>query len=307
VQRSLKNSLKTEGTLIIDGLIEGKIPALPAAEDKLRAWVHFARQAGLEFTLNLDGGNFSLLADNSPLPAKQFAPEPSEIISSAVGEMLKTIPPADRAKLSSTLRSIEYRPQQEVQTLYPIAPDGTVDSRQRIVDAKTHPPLPPLTTRERLRMGLFGLAAAIAVIALSAVFVDYRKLWHEIRTEVTTPRAEQIQIDNSTFADYFTVEKKDLSSDAKTLRLLLKRTARFPRTDADVIAATTQPTTRPILRRMTLDSLSRGYIRCEYFDSNGIFQNFHFARIHPLREHDSMELDLPLPLQSHPSKIIFTN
>jgi len=89
--------LKTEGTLIIDGLIEGRIPALPAAEDKLRAWVNFARSAGLEFTLNLDGGNFSLLADNSPLPAKQFAPEPSEIISRALSEMLKTIPPLTAA------------------------------------------------------------------------------------------------------------------------------------------------------------------------------------------------------------------
>src|SRR6185295_4506229 len=91
---------KIEGTLIIDGLIEGKIPALPGAEDKLRAWVNFARSAGLEFNLNIDGNSFSLLADNSPRPAAKFAPEPSEIISSALSEMLKTIPPADRAKLS---------------------------------------------------------------------------------------------------------------------------------------------------------------------------------------------------------------
>src|ERR1051325_3706328 len=137
--------MKTEGTLIIDGLIEGRLPALPAAEDKLRAWVNFARSAGLEFNLHLDGGSFSLLADNSPHLAKQFAPDPAEIICSAVAEMLKTIPPADRGKLSSTLRSIEYRPHQEVKTLYPITPDGAIDSRQRIVEAQTQPPPPPLS------------------------------------------------------------------------------------------------------------------------------------------------------------------
>jgi hypothetical protein len=299
--------VKLEGTLIIDGLIEGKIPALPGAEDKLRAWVNFARQAGLEFDLQLDGGSFSLLADNSARSAKKFAPEPSEIISSALSEMLKTIPPADRGKLSSTLRSIEYRPRQEVQTLYPITPDGNVDSRQRIVEAQTHAPPPPLTARERLRMGLFGLTAAIAVIALSAVFVDYPKLWREIREEVTTPSADQIQIDNSIFADYFTVEKKEISPDSKSLRLLLRRTEKFPRTESDFTAASTQPTTQPVLRRLTLDSLSRGYIRCEYFDSKGTFQTFHFARLHPLRQSETMELTLPFSPDSRPSRIVFTN
>ena len=106
-----------------------------------------------------------------------------------------------------------------------------------------------------------GLVAAVAVIALSAIFVDYRKLWHEIREEVTTPSADQFQIDNSTFADYFTIEKKEISSDAKSLRLLLRRTTKFPLTDTDFASAATQPTTQPFLRRLTFDSLSRGYIR----------------------------------------------
>ena len=298
---------KIEGTLIIDGLIEGKIPALPGAEDKLRAWVNFARAAGLEFDLQLDGGSFSLLADNSARSAKKFAPEPSEIISSALGEMLKTIPPADRGRLTSTLRSIEYRPRQEVQTLYQITPDGTVDPRQRIVEAQTHAPPPPLTLKERLRMGLFGLAAAVAVIALSAVFVDYSRLWREIREEVTTLSADAIQIDNSTFADFFTVEKKQISPDGKSLRLLLRRTSKFPLTDADFAAITTQPTTQPVLRRLTLDSLSRGYIRCEYFDNKGVFQSFTFARLHPLHQSETMELSLPLSLESRPARIAFTN
>jgi hypothetical protein len=299
--------LKTEGTLILDGLIEGRLPALPGAEDKLRAWVHFARHAGLDFNLNLDGGSFSLLADNSPRPAKKFSPEPSEIISSALSEMLKTIPPADRGKISSTLRSIEYRPHQEVQTLYPITPDGAVAPRQRIIEAHTHAPPPPLTTRERLRMGLFGLAAAIAVIAISALFVDYSKLWHEIRAEVSTPRADQIQIDNSIFADYFTIEKKALSPDSKSLRLLLRRTPRFPLTESDFTSASTRPSTQPNLRRLTLDSLSSGYIRCEYFNANNSFQSFHFTRLLPLRQSETLELILPLPPDSLPARIVFTN
>ena len=298
--------MKVEGTLIIDGLIEGKIPALPGAEDKLRAWVNFARAAGLDFDLQLDGGAFSLLADNSARSAKKFAPEPSEIISSALAEMLKTIPPADRGRLTSTLRSIEYRPRQEVQTLYQITPDGIVDPHQRIIDAQTHAPPPPLTLKERLRMGLFGLAAAVAVLALSAVFVDYRKLWREIREEVTTLSVDQIQVENSTFDDYFTVAKKDLSPDTRSLRLLFRRTPKFPITDVDRATAINLPATQPF-DQLTRESIVRGYVRYEAFDSKGTFQSSNFIRIKPLRESEFMEVTLPLPADARPGRIVFTN
>lgn len=299
--------MKIEGTLILDGLIEGKVPALPAAEDKLRAWVNFARAAGLEFDLRLDGGAFSMLADNLPRSAKKLAPAPSEIIAAAVNELLKTIPPADRGRLTSTLRSIEYRPHQEVQTIYQITPDGTVAPHQRIVDAHTQAPPPPLTVRERLRMGLFGLAAAIAVVAISAAFVDYRKLWREIRDEVTAPSADAIQLDNSTFADYFGIEKAQLSPDSKSLRLLLRRTPRFPLTEADFASAGTQPTTQPVLRRLTLDSLARGYIRVEYFDQKGAFVSFTPVRVHALRQNETTEVSLPFSAESRPARIVLTN
>ena len=62
-------------------------------------------------------------------------------------------------------------------------------------------------------MGLFGLAAAVAVIAVSAVFVDYPKLWREIREEVKLPSAEGIAVENAAFAEFFVVEKKQMTVD----------------------------------------------------------------------------------------------
>jgi hypothetical protein len=261
----------------------------------------------MDFDLQVDGGSFSLLADNSPRPARKFAPNPSEIISAALGEMLKTIPPGDRGKFTSTLRSVEVRPGEEVQTIYTISPEGTVDAQQRTVEARTKAPPPPLTIKERLRMGIFGLAAAVAVIAVSAVFVDYRKLWREIRDEVKTPSAEGIAVENAAFVEFFVVEKKQMTVDGKGLRLLLRRTSKFPLSEKDFAAATTQPTTQPALRRVTLDSISRGYVRCELFDGKGAFAGFVMVRIGGLREEEAIDATVGLNPELRISRVVLTN
>jgi hypothetical protein len=298
---------KIQGTIIIDGLIEGRIPALPQAEEKLRAWVDSARAAGLKFVIQVDGDRFTLLADNKPMQATKLAPQPSEAISTALMEMLKTFPPAERGKVSSTIRSVEFRPGQEVQTLYPIASDGTVNVQTRTVESATHVPPPPMTIGERVKMGLFSLAGVIAVLALSALFVDYRGLWRDMKTEMKGPSAEAIEVQNETFGEYFVVEKKEVTGGGKSLRLLLRRTAKFPQSSADLAMASTQPQTRPVEHRLLIDSLASGYMRAEYFDGKGGFQSFTSARIAPLRQSETMELVLPLSSDDPPRKIVFTN
>jgi hypothetical protein len=299
---------KIEGQIILDGLLEGPIPALPQAMDKIAAWVNFAQQAGLSFKLEMDGGNFTLLVDNTPMPATKLGPEPAEVVMSAVNELLKTFPPADRARVTSTLRSIEHRPKQEVQTVYPITADGVMESQSRTLEAHTYPAVPPPLTRgERIRMGVIGLGAAVAVLALSAVFIDYRGLWWEIERQARDPTADEIDIRNTAFNDYFTIEKKEITSDGRSLRLLLRRTAKFPVSTDDVIAATTKPTTQPLEHRLVLDSIARGYVRCEYYNEKGGFQSFTTARIQPLKESERMELLLPLSPEARPKKIVLTN
>ncbi len=148
--------------------------------------------------------------------------------------------------------------------------------------------------RERFKMFLVMLFSTLAVLALSTIFIDYPRFWRQTREQATPAIAEDITLDHSTFANYFTIEKSELSPDSKSLRLLLRRTKTFP--------TTTQPAPDP----QTQDSLTRGYIRLEFFDANGAFHSFTFARIHDLRKSDSMELLIPLPTP-RPKKILFTN
>src|SRR4051812_42808307 len=156
-------------------------------------------------------------------------------------------------------------------------------------------PPPPLTTPERLKMFLVMLFSTLAVLALSTIFIDYPKFWRQTKEQATPAVAQDITLDNSTFANYFTIEKSELSPDLKSLRLLLRR--------SKILPTTTQPATNPI----THDSLARGYIRVEFFDANSAFISFTFLRIADLRQSESMELLIPLPANPRAKKINFTN
>ena len=153
---------------------------------------------------------------------------------------------------------------------------------------------PPLTMRERLKMFLTMLFSTLAVLALSTIFIDYPRFWRQTGEQATPVVADNITLDNSTFDNYFSIEKTEISLDLKSLRLLLRRTRNLP--------TTTQPATNPLSH----DSLSRGYIRLEFFDDKGSFISFTFARISDLRQSESMELLIPLPSPC-PTRIVFTN
>jgi hypothetical protein len=160
-------------------------------------------------------------------------------------------------------------------------------------ETRTGPP--PITMRERLKMFLLTLFPVIAVLALSTLFIDYPKFFHQIHQDAAPPSADAITFDNSTFSSYFTIEKSERSPDRKSIRLLLRRIGILP--------TTTQPTTNPL----TQDSLSRGYIRCEFFDDKGNFLSFTQARISPLHKSETMQLIVPLPTNPSPTRIVVTN
>ncbi|KKL19207.1 hypothetical protein LCGC14_2467780, partial [marine sediment metagenome] len=117
----------TEGTLILDGLIEGRLPERAEPERLLREWVRSAGSAGLHFSLTFDGPNFSLLAEKTPIPVEDLAPNPPDRISAALEELLKAFDPKQRTGLFSTLRSTEYRKGEAVQVVYGIGAGGTVE------------------------------------------------------------------------------------------------------------------------------------------------------------------------------------
>jgi len=142
-------SEKVEGTVVLDGLIEGKLPDEPGAEEVLRQWLDFAASLKLKFNLEMDGNSFSILADDKPIPAEDLGPRPEERIADALGQLVKAVAAQQGRRVFSTLRSTEYLPGCEVQTIYGLGPDGTVQRSERTLQAETTPPPRRLTRREK--------------------------------------------------------------------------------------------------------------------------------------------------------------
>ena len=143
-----------EGTIVLDGLIEGRFNDGDQTVEKLDGWVKFVQDTlGLSFTADASGDSFSMLPDNKPASAAKLAPDPQDAIRQALEQLIGALPEKDRATVFSTLRSSEYRKGEEVQSLYAVQADGTVVFESRTVDAKTVAPVEPLTTKEKVKIG----------------------------------------------------------------------------------------------------------------------------------------------------------
>lgn len=293
---------RIEGTIVLDGLVEGRLPAQPGAEQKLREWVKFARAAHLNFHMETDGGNFSILADNAATRAAGIGPEPGEVIASTLGEMLKVFPPGDRGRIYSTLRSVEYRKGHEVQTLYMIRPDGSVDPQQRMVEVNTSAAEPPMSRRERLLLGLVGVLVLLAAFGISALFVDYREVWQRVQDQTAPLSAERIEVEAGVLEPYLALEARQIGRDGASLVLTLRRRMDLSPQSLGAAAAT-QPAA-DLEQRLALEAVARGYVRAELFAADGRFIGTTMVRIVHLRHQESATVVIPLPREPRVRRVV---
>ncbi len=290
-----------EGTVVFDGLVEGRVPSDPESEKRIREWTSFASKFGLSFHLEMEGDSFSLLASKAPVPTKTLGAVPAERVTLALAQLLKALPAADRGEVFSTLRSVETRPGQEVQTVYVIGADGKVEAKERVVEAVTAPPEEPVTTRDRVKIGLVGLAVVVAVFGITSFFVDWKGvltgLWHQV-----APLAEEkVAVDASSFSDWLTVESKRVEGDSRVVVVKLRRTAKFP--GAPEAAAEGPPA--DVGKRLAWEAVVRGWLRAEVFDEKGGYVTYDDVRVTPLRFAETTEVKVVVPRDPRPARIVF--
>jgi hypothetical protein len=183
------------GTFLLDGLLQGTSPG----EDELRRWVAEAARAGLNFSLEMEGSRFSLLADHNTYPISRLHGVGLDIAMTGLLESLLALYPAKRATLSSTLRSQEYRTGKEVQCVYLIGADGAVQVQSREVAADVPAPVPP-TGKQRMMQSLIVLVALLLLVVLAGQFLDLRHLFHRVRT-ATQPN-QGVELDAKLLSPY---------------------------------------------------------------------------------------------------------
>ncbi len=299
-------SAKIEGTVILDGLVEGRMADIAAIEPRLREWRAFVEKAGLRFSLEIDGNSFSLLAENEAVPIAKLSGNPARIVTDALNELLKVFPVADRGGVFSTVRSVEYRKGEEVQTLYSVARDGTIRANERIVEAQTTPPAPPPGWRDKAVVVLVGLAAAVLVLWISSFFIDYRGSWRRFYNSVRPPAVATMKVEAAGFEKWLAVEGPKASQIPGAVTLRLKRLADFPRADADADNALRRAGDT-VISRMALEACLRGRISVWYYDKDNGLISFSEKSIAPLRGKEVLDLELPLPTEGRVARIVITS
>ncbi len=294
---------RTEGTVILDGLIEGPLPDEPDAGRLLHDWVRSASDTGIPLNLETEGGSFSILADNRPFAARELGPDPAAALAESINGLLELFPPEQRRQLFSTLRSIEVVEGAEVQTVYSIGSDGRVNTHSRTIEADTEPPTAPLSRNEIVRRCLIGLGVAALILIVSALFVDYRALTRRLIDSVLPVDAERIEIDNTVFEQYFTVKADAVVSGGSSLRIVIERTERFPVSNEELDRMHRAADT--VHEKLMIEALARGYVRAEYFDAEGKHLGRVEIRIAGLRKNESAKPTISLP-STRPKRMAVT-
>jgi len=292
-----------EGTMELNGLIEGPLPDDAGAEDRLRDWVRGMREMGVVFHLEVTSGAFSLLPSNDPWPSQPLGDVPHESLSQALEQLLEPFPAELARRVTSTLRSSEYRKGEEVQTVY-LNDGGTIRREQRTVAAETEAPPQPISPKEIARTLAIGAVVAAALLGITSLFVDVPGLARQLIGTVRPIRADDIEIDVSAYGAFFTVEKKEVAGDA--LRITLRRTDKFPLTD-EALQQAADEADDAIKERLAVAAIARGYVRCDIHDSDGKFVTWTTVRIAGLRDDETIVVHVPLKTNTRfrPGKIVF--
>jgi hypothetical protein len=285
------NRKNVEGTISLNGLLEGPLPDDSAAEERLRDWVRSLRKMGAVFELEVSAGSFSLLPRDEPFACGSLGDRPHEALSQAFEQLLSLFPAEVKCRTTSTLRSSEFRKGEEVQTLYLVDGSGSIRIEQRTVAAETEAPPKPLTPREVVRSVAIAIVVLAAVLGITSLFVDLPGIGRQLIGTVRPVNVDEVDIDASAYASYFAVEKKEIHRDE--LRLTLRRTDAFPTTDA-ALQREADASAGSIRERLAVEALARGIVRCDAFDSEGNFVASANVRVGGLREKETLVMEIPL-------------
>ncbi len=296
---------KVEGTIVLDGLVEGRLADEEGA-DRLGEWVSFCKSNGLRFTLDHTLGAFSIMPVTEAQSVEEIGEVPHEVIRQAMEQLMEAIGEETRGSVYSTLRSMEYRKGEEVQAVYLADPSGSVSVETRTVDAKTVGPPAPIEMKDKLKVGLMGLVVALALVGVASLFLDLGELFSGVVNTLTPTSVKEIKIDLSGYEEVITEvsdERKMKGGKAGGLQITLKRGDRFPASDEAYEKAIQGAKTAR--ERMAYETLMRGYLRVELFEKENKFVGVTEIRVAGLKNAESAVVVVPLPRKVRVKRLVF--
>ncbi len=288
-------SEKTIGTFVLDGLLQGDLPGGESnILNQVQAVISGLEEKGLSFSLEYQGNQFSLLPANDPLP-QSLLPNGNvtDGLTQVLTEIIKPFPPPHRPRLLSTIRSVHYLPNEEVQAIYAINNAGIVECQTRSIDAATTAPPDKLTTAGKLQVALTGLAILLALFFLSSFFIDYKAWYQELTFKMTPLKPGDITLDAGAYAGLIQIKVSDIKW-KRGLILEAKRGPQWPSPDA-LVGDLSQ---RKWTTFLSLQNIHRARLPYELRDKEGLLVRSSTLDISPLHEKATGTLVIPLP-RSH--------
>lgn len=251
-----------EGTYKLDGMLQGKIPAdcRGIMEPALKEWCQSATHSGFPFSLQIDGGSFSLLCGNEIQQIATDGISIADTLTESINALIESFPEEGKAQLFSTIRSSEYQKGTEIQGLYMIGSEGTIRSQTREIDAETVTPDTPLSSRDKLKLGLmaFGIIAVFALI--SSFFLPYKDWFGGARNRLSVLKVEDIAFDTRLYQDYVRVEPLALDRRKGGMQLKISRGPKWGEIGSTHLQLSEEGISWD--RLLVLSNLKRGYIPC---------------------------------------------
>ena len=293
-----------EGTLLLDGLIEGRLPDDPDVRDKVEQWVEFAKEVNLGFTCDITGSSFSLLPDNEPIQVSRLGDTPDDTIKQALDQLLEQLPADMRSGVFSTLRSCEYKRNEEVQSVYGVNPDGTIEVAKRTVEAETVAPPEPISLGTKVKFGLFGLLLAVVLIGMTYFLPGTNRLWKSAEQAVNPPEPSEIVVAEGAFKPYFTVSNKEVDGGKRKLIVTLKRTDAYPKNNKEIDAAA-QAAGTSVSKRLVVEAIAKGYLRVDLLGPEVGYYATAELRIGALSKREEIQVAVPLPTRHKLDRVYF--
>ena len=277
-----------EGTFQLDGLLEGRLT--DGAAQKLDDWVALMANLGLTLDLRLEGNRFSLMAEGAASSVASLGGDATGQVKAALEQLVSAIGPVESNEIFSTLRSVEIQPGTEIQTVYFVRNDDSVDVQQERLVAETSAPRRPLTPKERFKVVGISLLVIAALYGITSLFIPYGELFQSTWNKVAPLDADALDVDVGGFAEWFTVDKVEVGPGSRSVELTLKRSME--------ITSHNRPTPH-------LHAMLTGYLRVEAFDADGTFIAMAPIRVKGLDDAETLVVRIPVPKDPRPKRLVF--
>ena len=222
--------MQFENTYRLEGLIQGPLPPGPDGLSVIKKLTADFNRNGLRLSACFDDSQFKLTAENVTRDTEEIHPlEVDLMVHHALEKLLAAYPADLRMQIFSTLRSREYRPDLEVQSVYLVIYPGQVKVERREVAAEVAPRPAPLSVKNQFAY----IAAAVGILAFlgwaSTSLVEYRDLGEQKLSNLRGTRVEDLRVDDKSLVGFVRIVETDIAKQPESVIILtLRKGTKWP-------------------------------------------------------------------------------